>query len=203
MVLFLNIFIISLHLIFNLNVYHMIETINTKQIMLLILGLGFTLIFGKIIYINIQSHAISAPREIVKTKYMKTLYRGEPRKKKRGKFAKHGIAKPFKGNATIQEHRDGDTRSNGTSWTTRPSIAVPYANFDRYGNATDGWILEKRFDLNSPDVFDVNSLRDGGDIFNELEFIIKGIITGCKVYYIPINSDPMTIETQIYLNQNF
>jgi len=181
----------------------MIETINTKQIMLLFLGLGFTLIFGKIIYINVHAHPIEMPRDVTKSKYMKTLYRGVPLSSKRGKFAKKGIAKPFKGNATVEQHRNGDTRSNRTSWTERPSIAVPYATYDQYGNPCDGYILEKRFDLNSPDVFDVNSLKDGGDIFNELEFIIKGIITGCKVYYVPAGSDPMAVETQIYLNQNF
>ena len=171
--------------------------------MLILLALGMTFIFGKIIYININAHPIEVPRDITKSKYMKTLYRGVSLSSKRAKFAKKGIAKPFKGNASIEEHRNGNTRSGRTSWTERPSIAVPYANYDQYGNPCDGYILEKRFDLNSPDVFNVNDLRDGGDLFNEVEFIIKGLISGCKVYYVPAGSDPMAVETQIYLNQNF
>jgi len=103
------------------------------------------------------------------------LYRGIPDTHTMSKFAEQGISKPFGGNATPLQHRDGDTRSKYTSWTRNLKIAINYATHDASGVPCDGWLLVKIFIIGDPNYIDMA----GYDIFGEDEVLIKEIVKGC------------------------
>ena len=116
------------------------------------------------------------PRVVGKTTNIQIIYRGIPLGHPGYESAKDGIARPVGGNSTPWMHRDGQTNSVYTSWTTNLSVAYQYATRGLYGTC-DGIILVKKVDLNNDRITEIDKVP-GGDLYNEYEILIKGMMNG-------------------------
>ena len=118
------------------------------------------------------------------------LFRGQPRSHKNADGRFFGVITPLcpeTGHYDILKHRDGDTRSKVSSWTSNIGVACIYAKMDmNTGCECDGDIFAKLFMPNEYIMYDVNDFGSG-DIYNENEYLVEGIITGCIV--IPVTGD--------------
>lgn len=115
---------------------------------------------------------------------MQVLFRGVPHDHFFYDLAEIGIAEafdPIEGHNNPVEHRDGNTNSVYTSWTTDINVAINFATTDTYGEPCCGIILAKKMDLASKNITDVRNLL-GGDLHDESEFLVEKIVEGCVIY---------------------
>lgn len=108
-----------------------------------------------------------------------TLYRGVNESHVGYEDATNGNATPQGGNATPAEHNEGNTKSQYTSWTTDPDVAVNYAIRPNGGGAVLKMTVAQDATVVSPSAKDV-LLKQSGVIKNESEVLLKGPVTGAK-----------------------
>jgi hypothetical protein len=116
-------------------------------------------------------------KPLTKTENMQFIYRGIPIGHPGYTNAMMGISAPMGGNNKAWQHREGQTNSPFTSWTTNLSVAYRYATTGFYGPC-DGVILVKKVNLNNDRFVDMEK-EPGGNAYNESEILIKGLMNGC------------------------
>jgi len=168
----------------------MTTTFNFKPVFI---GLLITTLVIYLFSSNTMSSVKIKSSSFSKTETIKLIYRGVPFGHKGYHDASDGIAKPFGGHSIPEQHRDGNNNSVFTSWTTDFMVAYRYATNDLYGRCS-GILLIKKVDL-SDARFVSSEMMQGGDIFNEKEILVKGMLNGA----IPILVKP-GMDNNLILN---
>jgi len=137
----------------------------------------------------------TAPRTLSKTDNVQFIYRGVPIGHPGYDYALDGIAKPIGGHNSPWLHRDGETNSNFTSWTTNLSIAYRFATHGLKGKC-NGVILVKKANLNSDRIVDMQK-EPGGDAYNEKEILIKGMMNGAIPVLVTSGTNHLDLVNQI------
>ena len=125
------------------------------------------------------------------------LFRGVPETHPKSEFAEKGIAVPFGGHDDPIKHRDGNTKSVYTSWTTNVKIAFEYATTDQYGKPCSGDVLVREFEF-SADILTMVEDCGEGDIYHEKEYLTTGNVEGCVVIPVTAKGNWKEIERRLY-----
>ena len=119
-----------------------------------------------------------------------SVWRGQFEDHEHSQYIAEGIIKPFGGDATAIQHRDGNTKSNYTSASYDAGIALGYATHDQFGRPCNGYLAKIEIDPRSTCFIDMKD----DDVFNEKEVLIKGMLKGCPVMYVT----PRTTVAEVY-----
>ena len=108
------------------------------------------------------------------------------------KRAESGTVTPIPGDATVVEHRNGNTKSGRSSWSMDFGTSYNYA---RYGDVPDvvgfGYLYVKAFNPNSVNYCDMGE----DDIYNDSEVLIKGVVPDC----LTIEITPFTNAAEVMI----
>ena len=179
----------------------MTKTLNLRLIFFGVVSSVVLLIAARNFY-GSHPQTIELPKVLCASKtvsiagFKQTLYRGEHIEPVIAKLlkerAKTGTIIPFPGDATIIQHRDGNTRSGRSSWTIDPNCGLNYAKF---GGEPDipgfGYLFIKAFNPNSVNYTDMSY----NDIYGDSEVLIKGVVEGCLV----IKVTPWTTVAEVLI----
>lgn len=155
-----------------------------------------------------QSTSIQTEKKAARFQKETWLHRGICDGHHREEEAEEGMMiaiDPESGHENITLHRDGDTRSKFVSTTTNIRVASHYAQFDKDGRPCDGIILSYKIKPNyrkitDLKIYDMNQASFGGDIYNESEYLIEGIVKGCIRTYVTANEPYASIRQKMYHN---
>jgi hypothetical protein len=131
-----------------------------------------------------QTYTPSRVKPASKVDNVKLIYRGITLGNPGYDAALIGKSYPIGGHSSPLMHRDGQTNSNFTSWTTDILVAYKFATNGLYGRCT-GVILIKKIDVSDARFVETQKLV-GGDIYDEKEILVKGMMNGA----IPVLVNP-------------
>jgi len=137
------------------------------------------------------------------------LGRGKPLSSRNIADIMKGIVKPNGGDATVLEHRDGNTESQYSSWVTidvydpelhkKIEVILGYSRRNMStGRKQPGYLVFKKIDPFNNKMYDISKIGSG-DVYREFEILVKGEVTGCYVY--PVNEYTKSQEVVKYLQR--